>query len=431
MEKRYHIVGKGSSEAWGRLLAKNGQALLPMVDLIEESKLAVDELMDVLGRATIEAVLRLSAERIAGPPHPGKKGGGAVGWHGGEQGTVCLKERKLRVKRPRLRKKGQGEDGEVPLPAYEAMRSEEKLGGRRLEILLRGVSTRQYRAVLPEMAETVGVSRSSVSREAIEASEEELKRLCERHLDELELLILYLDGVIFGDHHVLVAVERQPLALPTRPNERWTMDFVVDGIRPADPGGDCCDMDEGCWLVGRRELAAEILRREEAADALNDGRRFRSLNIVDDYNRRCLAAEVDTSIPGGRVVCVLERLRELEGLPEIIVMDNGPEFAGQTLDAWAYLRGVELRFIEPGKPIQNAFVESFNGKFRDECLNEHWFVSLQDAKEKIEAWRRDYNEVRPHSALGNRTPEEFTGGGAALPPAAPEKRPNPTPELTL
>lgn len=185
-------------------MAKNGQALLPMVELIEQSKLAVDELIDVLGRAQIEAVLRLSAERLAGAPHPGKKGG-AIGWHGREEGTVCLKERKLRVKRPRLRKKGQGEDGEVAVPAYEAMRREEKLGGRMLEILLRGVSTRQYRAVLPEMAETVGVSRSSVSREAVEASEEELKRLCERRLDGLELLILYLDGVIFGEHHVLVA----------------------------------------------------------------------------------------------------------------------------------------------------------------------------------------------------------------------------------
>ncbi len=205
MEKPYHIVGKGSSEELGKYLAKNGQVLLPMVELIEQSRLAVDELIDVLGRAQIEAVLRLSAERIAGLPHPGKKGG-VVGWHGREEGTVCLKERKLRVTRPRLRKKGQGEGGEVPIPAYEAMRGEEKLGGRMLEILLRGVSTRQYRAVLPEMAETVGVSRSSVSREALEASEEELKRLCERRLEELELLILYLDGVIFGEHHVLVAV---------------------------------------------------------------------------------------------------------------------------------------------------------------------------------------------------------------------------------
>ncbi len=186
-------------------MAKNGQVLLPMVELIEQSKIAVDELIDVLGRAQIEAVLRLSAEGIAGPPHPGKKGG-AIGWHGREQGAICLKERKLRVKRPRLRKKGQGPEGEVPIPAYEAMRGEERLASRMLEILLRGVSTRQYRAVLPEMAETVGVSRSSVSREAMEASEEQLRQLCERRLDAVKLLVIYLDGVIFGDHHVLVAV---------------------------------------------------------------------------------------------------------------------------------------------------------------------------------------------------------------------------------
>ncbi|MGH9606983.1 MAG: IS256 family transposase [Terracidiphilus sp.] len=188
-----------------KLLTKNGQALLPMVELIEQSKLAVDELIDILGRAQIEAILRLSAAGIAGPPHPGKKGG-AIGWHGRERGTICLKERKLRIERPRLRKKGQGQEGEVPIPAYEAMRRDEPMGERMLEILLRGVSTRQYRSVLPEMAETVGVSKSTVSREAVEASEEELKRFCERRLEELELLILYLDGVIFGQHHVLVAV---------------------------------------------------------------------------------------------------------------------------------------------------------------------------------------------------------------------------------
>ncbi len=204
MEEPYHIVEKKDTQRWAEVLAKNGQALLPMVELLEHSKLALDELVDRAGRATIEAVLRLSAEQVAGPPHPGKKGG-SVGWHGGEQGTVCLKERKLRVKRPRLRKK-KGEGGEVSIPAYEAMRKEEALAGRMLEILLRGVSTRQYGQVLSAMAETVGVSRSSVSREAVAASEAQLKQLCERRFDEVELLILYVDGVIFGEHHVLVAV---------------------------------------------------------------------------------------------------------------------------------------------------------------------------------------------------------------------------------
>ena len=127
MEKPYHIVGKESSEELGRYLAKNGQVLLPMVELIEQSKMAVDELIDVLGRAQIEAVLRLSAEGVAGPPHPGKKGG-AIGWHGREEGRVCLKERRLRVKRPRLRKKGQGEAGEVPIPAYEGAAVGQEVG---------------------------------------------------------------------------------------------------------------------------------------------------------------------------------------------------------------------------------------------------------------------------------------------------------------
>ncbi len=183
-------------------LRKNGQAWLPLVEQSEQAEVALDELIDVLGRATVEMVLRLSAARIAGPPHPGKQGG-AVGWPGREEGTGCRKERKLRGKRSRLRRKGQGEDGEVPIPAYEVLRADPKLGSRMLAILRRGGCTRQYRAVLPAMAETVGVARSSVSREA---SEEELRRLGARRLQARELLIMYLDGVSLGDQHVLVAV---------------------------------------------------------------------------------------------------------------------------------------------------------------------------------------------------------------------------------
>ncbi len=205
MEEPYHIVSKEESRELADFLVQNGQALLPMVELIAQAEKAVDELVDQAGQAMIEAVLRLSAEGVAGSPHPGKKGG-AIGWHGREKGTVCLKERKLRVRRPRLRKKGEKKDGEVPVPAYEAMQSDRRLGSRMLEILLAGVSTRKYHEVLPAMAETVGVSRSSVSRQAIEASEEELRRLCERRFDETELLIVYVDGIIFGEHHVVGAV---------------------------------------------------------------------------------------------------------------------------------------------------------------------------------------------------------------------------------
>lgn len=171
--------------------------------------------------------------------------------------------------------------------------------------------------------------------------------------------------------------ERVPLAAPSRPRERWSMDFTVD--------------------------------------TLADGRGFRTLNIVDDFTRECVAIEVDRSLPGARVVRVLERLAETIGLPQVMVSDNGPEFAGRTLDAWAYRRGIVLRFIRPGKPIENAYVESFNGKFRDECLNEHWFLSVAEAQQIIEAWRIDYNTVRPHRSLGQQTPAAYAAAACAGP----------------
>lgn len=149
-------------------------------------------------------------------------------------------------------------------------------------------------------------------------------------------------------------------------------------------------------------------------DALADGRVFRCLTIVDDYTRESPAIETDFGLSGARVVQVLERLATTGGLPPAIVVDNGPEFAGRTLDRWAHQRGLRRAFIQPGKPVQNAFIESFNGKFRDECLSEQWFLTLADARQAIEAWRREYNEQRPHSSLGQRTPSEFA---AAFTPA--------------
>jgi putative transposase len=165
------------------------------------------------------------------------------------------------------------------------------------------------------------------------------------------------------------AAPRVVLPAPEKPNKRWSMDFV--------------------------------------SDCLAHGRKFRCLTIVDECSRESPAIEVDTSLPGRRVTRVLDRLKEIRGLPEAITVDNGPEFAGSALDQWAHSNGVQIVFIRPGKPVENAFIESFNGKFRDECLNENWFSSLKDAQEKIEAWRKDYNRNRPHSSLGNLSPEEF------------------------
>lgn len=142
-------------------------------------------------------------------------------------------------------------------------------------------------------------------------------------------------------------------------------------------------------------------------DRLGSGHRFRCLTLVDDYSRECPAIDVATSLRGLRVVQVLDRLAATRGLPQTITVDNGPEFAGTVLDGWAYRRGVQLRFIEPGKPVQNAYIESFNGKFREECLSSHWFTTVPEAQSVIERWRHDYNTERPHSALGGLTPQEF------------------------
>jgi len=164
--------------------------------------------------------------------------------------------------------------------------------------------------------------------------------------------------------------------------------------------------------VPRRPILPAIVPSDRCSadftrDTLADGRVFRTLNAGDDFTRESLAIGVDTSLPGARVVRVLEQLGAIHGDPKVLVSDNGSEFTSRAVDTWALVRGVELHFIEPGKPVQNAFIESFNGKFRDECLNEHWFLSLEDARQKIAAWRRDYNEIRPHSSLGNLQPSEF------------------------
>jgi len=145
-------------------------------------------------------------------------------------------------------------------------------------------------------------------------------------------------------------------------------------------------------------------------DSLETGRRIRTLNIVDDFTRECLAIEVDTSLSGRRVARVLDTIGEIRGYPKTIVMDNGTELTSIAMACWSRDRKVRLHFIQPGKPTQNAFIESFTGRFRDECLNEHEFASLAHARSIIESWRIDYNARRPHEALGNRTPEEFARG---------------------
>lgn len=205
MSKGYQIASRKDSGRLREFLAANGAGLLPMVELIEAGRLAVEELVDKLGRAALEAVLLLSAEGVAGPPHPGRPAG-AIRRHGRQGGVVALGAQKVRLSKPRLRRKAGGEGAEVAIPAYAAMQSEQGLRERLLGILLRGVSARNYQEVIPEMAERCGVSRSAVSRRFAEVSAQALERLCERRFEEVELLVIYIDGQDFSGHQVISAV---------------------------------------------------------------------------------------------------------------------------------------------------------------------------------------------------------------------------------
>ncbi len=246
METRYEVADRSDRRAITEFLAQEGQFLLPMVELVERSELAIDEVIEVLGRATVEAVLEMSALAVAGPKQSGKaREKGDACWYGRQKGVVYLSDRKVRVERPRLRRRGEGEGGEEEVPAYEAMRRPGALADRMLEILLAGLSTRKYEGVIGQMADTVGVSKSAVSRQFIEASERVLEDLMERRLDGWELLVIYLDGMRFGSHHVLAAVgvdedgEKHVLGLRQGASENAVVckalleDLVERGLDPA------------------------------------------------------------------------------------------------------------------------------------------------------------------------------------------------------
>ena len=209
MKRAYRTIrkqGKVNEQELASFLVKNGQGLLPMVDLIEQCQVACNELIDVTGRAAIQAVLQLSAmEAAGGPPQQGKRRSGDVVFYGRQAGQVFLSDRKLEVERPRLRSKGR-RGQEVEVPAYSAMQNQEPMGARMLDILLHGVSTRSYKAVIPRMAETAGVSHSAVSRAAIEASEAEVEALLSRRFDDVKLLVIYIDGLIFGKYTMIGAI---------------------------------------------------------------------------------------------------------------------------------------------------------------------------------------------------------------------------------
>lgn len=205
MKKPYHIVTRAARESAAvieQFCRANGQLLLPILSLIENASQVVETVIHEIGQQTLEQILILSAEQVAGPRTPGKASGEIL-YHGSQPGRVQLADRQVRVQRPRLRHKT---EGEVKVPAYERLRQDRGLGQHVLGALLRGISTREYQEVLPQMAATVGVSRSAISRKAIDASVEQLQQLQERRWEQVEILVIYIDGQRFAEHHILSAV---------------------------------------------------------------------------------------------------------------------------------------------------------------------------------------------------------------------------------
>jgi putative transposase len=240
MSTEYQIIDRTDKAELTKFLAKEGQFLLPLLDSILTAETAVDEVIDVVGRSAIEAILLLSAQEVAGAKHQGKRTGD-IGWYGKQTGVIPLGRQKVRVTKPRLRHKSKGE---INIPAYEAMLTNSVLGQRLVAMLMRGISTRSYKEIVPEMAETVGVSKSSVSREFIEATEKQMTKFADRTFTDKDILIIYIDGIIFGDYRVIASVGvdtqglKHVLGLVEGATENATVvkdlleDMVARGIQP-------------------------------------------------------------------------------------------------------------------------------------------------------------------------------------------------------
>jgi putative transposase len=256
----------------------------------------------------------------------------------------------------------------------------------------------------------VGISRSVAEREPRRARDHarlrerlralagERRRFGYRRLHEL----LRREGFVANHKLVHRLYQEEKLAIRRRGRQKRGLGAVMAG--------------SWCPIAANQRWSLDFTE-----DCLANGRRFRTANLKDDCTRECPAILVDFSLPGQRVVGLLEDAARERGHPDVLVVDNGPELRGRDLDRWAHEHGVRLFFIDPGKPMQNGSIESFNGRFREECLDQSWFTSLPEARRVIEAWRLDYNEHRPHTSLRMRTPAAF----AAARPFAKPQRPRP------
>ena len=244
----------------------------------------------------------------------------------------------------------------------------------------------------------VGISRSLVEREPKRERERDYARLRER------LRALAGERRRFGYRRLHELLRREGWRTNHKLVERLCREEKLAIRRRGRQKRGLGGVLAGAWcpIAANQRWSLDFTE-----DCLANGRRFRTANLKDDCTRECPAIAVGFSLPGQRVVAMLEDVAETRGYPDMLVVDNGPELRGRDLDRWAYRSGVKLFFIDPGKPMQNASIESFNGRFREECLDQTWFTSLAEARRIIEAWRVDYNRHRPHTSLRMATPASF------------------------
>jgi putative transposase len=325
VKKTYHIVNRDEQTAAAMLeeFAKsNGQVLLPLLELVTEARVAVDEVIGCIGRKTIETILRLSAEQVAGAPTPGKASG-EIRWHGTQNGRVALADRQLKVKRPRLRHK---REGEVRVPAYDALQENGATAQRMLGALLRGVSTRQYEEVLPEMAETVGVSRSSVSRQAIEGSAEQVRQLHERRWEGIDLLAIYIDGQRFGEQHVISAVgidgqgSKHVLGIEMGATENASaVKNLLTGLRER---GVPTDRRYLFVIDGAKALRAGIHEVFGSEQPVQRCRNHKMRNVLDELPREQHAQVTNVLRAAWKLTDAEEGMKRLEGLARFLEHDH-------------------------------------------------------------------------------------------------------------
>lgn len=321
MKKPYHIVNreeKTAAAAVEQFAKANGQLLLPLVELITQARIAVDEVIGVIGRRTIETVLQLSAAEVAGERTPGKPSGDIL-WHGSQAGRVMLADRQLKVQRPRLRHR---QDGEVKVPAYQALQANDGTAQRMIGALLRGVSTRQYEEVLPEMAATAGVSRSSVSRQAAEGSVEQLRQLQERRWEAVDLLAIYIDGQRFGDHHVISAVgvdrggDKHVLGIEIGATENAAaVKKLLVGLRDR---GLKTDQQYLFVIDGAKALRAGIEEVFGADQPVQRCRNHKMRNVIDELPREQHAQVLNVMRAAWKLSDAEEGMKRLEGLARFL-----------------------------------------------------------------------------------------------------------------